>query len=238
MQPYFFPYLGHFSLIANVDSWIVFDVTQYTPKTWISRNRILHPTSGANWVNVPLKNSSISIKIHESRILDLKATAQSTIGKLSHYRHKAPYYKQVEDLVKETFRASANDESLVDLNVNGLDIICKYLDIPFHWTICSKMGLPLRDNLGPGDWALEICSLVGAKAYLNPIGGCSLFSASRFEEKGVSLNFLKTSDFIYNTRPFEFIQNLSIIDVLMWNAPATVREAIKTSVSIEVPPVV
>ena len=31
MQPYFFPYLGHFSLIAAVDEWIVFDVTQYTP---------------------------------------------------------------------------------------------------------------------------------------------------------------------------------------------------------------
>ena len=62
MQPYFFPYLGHFALIANVDAWIVFDVTQYTPKTWINRNRVLHPTSGANWVSVALKNSSISIK--------------------------------------------------------------------------------------------------------------------------------------------------------------------------------
>jgi hypothetical protein len=30
MQPYFFPYLGHFALIAAVDEWVVFDVTQYT----------------------------------------------------------------------------------------------------------------------------------------------------------------------------------------------------------------
>ena len=44
MQPYFFPYLGHFALIANVDAWIVFDVTQYTPRTWINRNRVLHPS--------------------------------------------------------------------------------------------------------------------------------------------------------------------------------------------------
>ena len=29
MQPYFFPYLGHFSLISSVDKWVVFDVTQY-----------------------------------------------------------------------------------------------------------------------------------------------------------------------------------------------------------------
>lgn len=46
MQPYFFPYLGHFSLIAASDAWIVFDVRQYTPRTWMNRNRILHPTGG------------------------------------------------------------------------------------------------------------------------------------------------------------------------------------------------
>src|ERR1700728_2689558 len=103
MQPYFFPYLGHFALIANVDAWIVFDITQYTPKTWISRNRVLHPSSGANWVSVPLRNSSISIKIGEARVLDLAAAAKSTLGKLSHYRRKAPYARQVEEIVESTF---------------------------------------------------------------------------------------------------------------------------------------
>jgi len=53
MQPYFFPYLGHFSLISSVDKWIVFDVTQYTPKTWMNRNRILHPKTG--WQYVPFR---------------------------------------------------------------------------------------------------------------------------------------------------------------------------------------
>ena len=43
MQPYFFPYLGHFALIAHTDAWVVFDITQYTPKTWMNRNRVLHP---------------------------------------------------------------------------------------------------------------------------------------------------------------------------------------------------
>jgi hypothetical protein len=47
MQPYFFPYLGHFGLIAAVDQWIVFDVTQYTPKTW-NRNPSLHPDTSCN----------------------------------------------------------------------------------------------------------------------------------------------------------------------------------------------
>lgn len=232
MQPYFFPYLGHFALIANVDSWVVFDVTQYTPKSWISRNRVLHPAAGTNWINVPLKHSSISIKIHEARILDLNATARSTLGKLSHYRHRAPFYRQVEDLVKATFVACGDDDSLVNLNVHALDRTCEYLGIPFHPQICSHMGLPFPTEMGPGDWAPEICRLIGATSYLNPISGKALFDPKKFHDIGVALAFLSMAEFRYDTKPFEFIPHLSIIDVLMWNSPETVRSALKTCASI------
>src|SRR6516162_1956669 len=160
MQPYFFPYLGHFALIANVDEWIVFDVTQYTPKTWINRNRVLHPASGANWVSVPLKNSSISIRIHEARILDRAAAAKATLGKLSHYRHKAPFARQVEEIVEATFASKGIGDSLAGLDVAGLDTVCAYLGVPFRRTICSELNLSLPEHLGPGEWAPAIAALV------------------------------------------------------------------------------
>lgn len=233
MQPYFFPYLGHFALIANVDAWVVFDVSQYTPKSWISRNRVLHPNSGTNWINVPLENSSRSIKIHEAKVLNLNAAAQSTVGKLSHYRHRAPFYRPVEELVKATFAACGDNDSLVNLNVNGLDILCEYLGIPFQRQICSQMSLPFPTKMGPGDWAPEICRLIGATSYLNPISGKALFDRKKFNEIGVSLAFLSMAEFKYDTGPFKFIAHLSIIDVLMWNSPETVRNAIKMCASID-----
>jgi hypothetical protein len=228
MQPYFFPYLGHFALIANVDAWIVFDVTQYTPKTWMNRNRVLHPSSGANWVSVPLKNSSISIRIHEARVLDVPAAAKSTLGKLSHYRRKAPYARQVEEMVESTFATDGIGDSLVGLNVAGLDAVCAYLGVPFRRTICSKMDLPLPLQLCPGEWAPTIAGLVGAKTYVNPVGGRVLFRAKDFERRGVKLEFLRTEDFVYETGPFAFVPNLSILDVLMWNSPEVVMGALKT----------
>jgi hypothetical protein len=232
MQPYFFPYLGHFALIANVDAWIVFDVTQYTPRTWINRNRVLHPTSGANWVTVALKNSSISIKILEARVLDVAVAAESTLGKLSHYRHKAPYARPVEEIVKATFAAVGDDDSLVALNVAGLDAVCAYLGVPFRPSICSQMNLCLPDQLRPGQWALEISSRVGATTYVNPLGGRALFNVDEFEKRGVALEFMKAQDFVYPTSPFQFIPNLSILDVLMWNSPNVVRNALKMGSTI------
>ena len=41
MQPYFFPYIGYFQLIAAVDLFVVYDNIKYTKKGWINRNRML-----------------------------------------------------------------------------------------------------------------------------------------------------------------------------------------------------
>lgn len=226
MQPYFFPYLGHFSLIANTDAWIVFDVTQYTPKTWMSRNRVLHPVQGWNYVTVPLANSSISIKTFEAKVLDMKKARESVLGKLSHYRRKAPYFSAVEALVHDTFDMDG-DDSLVRLNTRSLQAVCRYLDIPFHYQICSELNLPLPSVMQPGEWALEISALLGASDYINPIGGREIFDPSRFAARGISLHFLKTSEFRYDTQPYQFEPNLSILDVLMWNDPETVMEELR-----------
>ncbi len=46
MQPYFFPYLGYFSLIKHTDLFVLFDTVQYIHHGWIERNRILKQRDG------------------------------------------------------------------------------------------------------------------------------------------------------------------------------------------------
>ena len=231
MQPYFFPYLGHFSLIAAVDEWIVFDVTQYTPKSWMNRNRILHPASGWQYVTVPLANSSISIKTSEARVLGLAEAKSNILGKLSHYKKKAPYYRAVTAIVEEVFDGATGD-SLVHLNVRGLAAVCRYLGIPFSHRICSDLNLSFPEVMRPGDWALEICSMLGATSYLNPASGREIFDVQEFARRGVSLKFAQAGEFVYATGPYGFEPNLSILDVLMWNAPDVVADAARQLVTV------
>jgi hypothetical protein len=232
MQPYFFPYLGHFALIAHVDRWVVFDVTQYTPKAWMNRNRILHPKESWQYISAPIANSSITLRTDQAMLADKKALLASTLGKLSHYRPNAPFYRRVVRLVEETFdQALGND--LVALNASGLARVCDYLEIPFHYDICSKLALPLPENLGPGAWAPTISGLLGADVYLNPVGGRELFSVSDFHTHGVNLEFLDFGTFDYPVKNYVFEPNLSILDVLMWNPAEKVREAIQLHSRIE-----
>ena len=217
MQPYFFPYLGYFSLIASVDKWIVFDVTQYTPKTWMNRNRILHPNAGWQYVTVPLSNSSINIETSEARALDLAATKKAIIGKLAHYKRKAPYFDEVKCIVERAFDDSL-DDSLVGLNVSGLNAVCSYLEIPFSFKICSKLTFDFPTNIKAGGWAPYICQKLGASEYVNPIGGKEIFDRSVFQQNGITLYFAKFDEFKYATPSFNYEPNLSILDVMMWNS--------------------
>jgi hypothetical protein len=43
MQPYFFPYLGYFSLVEHVDVFVLFDTAQFIRHGWVDPNRILKP---------------------------------------------------------------------------------------------------------------------------------------------------------------------------------------------------
>lgn len=225
MQPYFFPYLGHFALIAHTDHWVVFDVTQYTPKSWMSRNRVLHPQAGWNYINLPLSHSSTSILTCDAQVQDVKKGHASVLGKLTHYRRKAPFYQQVVDLVDETFEQT-EERSLARVNARGLAAVCRYLQVPFSFSFCSELALDLHGIDQPGAWAPAISRQLGARSYLNPVGGRALFESEDFSRHGVHLQFMEFFEFPYETLPYTYEPGLSILDVLMWNSPQTVREAL------------
>ncbi len=220
MQPYFFPYLQHFALIEHVDRWVVFDVTQYTPKTWMNRNRVLHPTGGHAYVTVPVQGSSQNRLTRDIRLNDPEVAVRSITGKLQHYRRRAPYYREVLGLVERAFE-ERSDDLLVALDVAALRVACHYLSISFDDVICSELrfdlsGIETRRTVVTADRPA-----VGATEYLNPVGGAALFRAAEFEAAGIRLRFLDLPPMQYEVpAPYAFIPSLSILDVLMWRRPA------------------
>ena len=67
MQPYFFPYIGYFQLIASVDLFIVYDNIKYTKKGWINRNRILLNGKAVPF-SLPLKSASDSLDLRDREL--------------------------------------------------------------------------------------------------------------------------------------------------------------------------
>ncbi len=226
MQPYFFPHLGHFALIASVDRWVVLDVTQYTPKTWMNRNRVLHPNESWMYVTVPVSHASRNKLIREVVLNDPERSLIAIQGKLAHYRKKAPHYDVVVGIVEQAF-AGRSGNSLAALDISALRTVCDYLEIGFEFDLSSEMGLDLASVAHPGQWALRISEQLRAHEYVNPIGGAGLFRPAEFDESGIRLTFLDIPPMAYDSGPYQFVPSLSVIDVLMWNDPVDVRKFIE-----------
>jgi len=221
MQPYFFPYIGYFDLIRRVDAWVVFDVVKYQEKSWMNRNRILHPTSGWQYVSVPVAQSSGQL-IADTLIHDRPGSRDRILRQLGHYRSGgAPFFDAVRNLVGDSFAITS--DSLCDLNVRAMELVCTYLGLTFSPRLLSRQRLDLPPISNAGSWALEISAALGADEYINLPGGTEYLDPEAFQRRGIKLTFAQCADFHYPTGKYAFVERLSILDILMWNAPGQVR---------------
>lgn len=227
MQPYFFPWLGHFDLINWADEWIVFDTAQYMRHHWVSRNRILHPTAGWQYITVPVRKHHRDTPINQIQIAMETDWRERILRQLQHYKREAPYYKQVIGFLEECF--SAATPSLSETNVLTLRKTCQRLGITTSFRVLSQMNLVLEGVIeGPGDWALEISRAVGAGEYINPSGGAALFDESKFAAHNIKLIIQSFTNMIYSCGAYQFEPGLSIIDVMMWNSPEQIKHYLDT----------
>ncbi|WP_018249185.1 WbqC family protein [Orenia marismortui] len=218
MQPYFLPYIGYFQLINQVDKFILYDDVNYINRGWINRNRILL-NGEAHMITLALSGASQSKLINQIVIHDGERQKKKLLKTIRHAYVKAPYYDQVFPLIEEIM---LNDESnLVKFIEFSLKGIANYLDFNTEFIISSKIK---KDNELIGqNKILEICKELEAGIYINPIGGYELYSKEEFIREGIELYFIKAEDIKYKQYKNEFIPNLSIIDILMFNSKDKIK---------------
>lgn len=218
MQPYLFPYIGYFQLISAVDKFVIYNDVNFINKGWINRNRIL--VNGKDYLfRVNLSGASQNKLINEITVLNELRNTEVFLETIKHSYSKAPYYNVIVELIKKIL--SIKEERLDKFIANSLFEITAYLGIKTELIFSSD--LKKNNNLRGQDKILEICKLLKASEYLNPIGGTDIYNKEKFRENGIKLYFLKTKAIAYEQFKNEFVPNLSIIDVLMFNSKEDVK---------------
>lgn len=218
MQPYFFPYLGYWQLINAVDKYVVYDDVNFIKGGWISRNNILL-NGGRHLITLPLHKASSFKKINEIEVTKDQIALMKVIKLLENAYQKAPYFETVMPMIKALI---LNNRNIAMLNYNSIIEINKYLEIDTKIILSSNLK---KDNTLKGeDKVIHINRLLGADTYINAVGGKSLYKEQRFKENGLELYFLNMGDVTYKQFGDTFIDNLSIIDALMFNDAEKIRE--------------
>ncbi len=216
MQPYFFPYLGYWQLLANVDKYIVYDDVTYIKGGWINRNNFLI-NGQKKLLTMQLEKASSYVLIKDIVIKDDFSKFLKTIE--MGYK-KAPFFEDVFNLLKEI--CQFQDKKLGTFLFNSHKKICEYLEINTE-LILSSLFEKNSEQKGK-DKVISICKQFRADEYINAIGGQSLYDKKEFAENGIKLNFLQANLKVYKQFKNEFVAGLSIIDIMMFNSKKNIKE--------------
>jgi hypothetical protein len=216
MQPYLFPYIGYFQLVAAADLFVLYDDVHYIKKGWINRNRIL--LQGAEHVfTLPCLNASQNKLINEvlvdwssKELRKMRATLETA------YR-KAPFFEQVYPLVQGVLELSG-PATVAEVAAQSIKAVCAYLGIDTPVVTSSQQPYQ-NTHLRKGARLVDIVQQEGGDHYLNAIGGEALYSKDFFAQYDIALQFVKPRPIHYAqpTPDGGFVPWLSIIDVLMYN---------------------
>jgi hypothetical protein len=223
MQPYFMPYIGYFQLIAAVDIFIVYDNIKYTKKGWINRNRMLLNGADAMF-SLPLKKGSDSLDVVE-RELGAEFDRSKLLNQFKGAYGRAPQFELTYPVLERIVQHE--EGNLFRYIHHSIVQMCEHLGINTEIRISSE--ILIDHELKGQDKVLALCKASGVDAYINTIGGVELYVKGDFRIQGIDLRFIKSRPFEYAQFGDAFLPWLSIIDVLMFNPLAVVRECIATN---------
>ncbi len=219
MQPYLFPYLGYFQLIALSDVFVLGDDLQFVKGSWMNRNRIL-VNGQPKLITFPLKKGHQTERINQRWLCDdFDKEAEALMTTLERCYAKAPQRDTVLPLIRGILQCP--ERNLALFTENALRCLCAYMNIRTPIYRGSSLGLPAKMEMQ--DRVIQITHRMDGELYLNPIGGMDLYCPARFRADGLLLRFLRMDDIAYPQLKHPFVPSLSIIDVLMFNS----REALK-----------
>jgi hypothetical protein len=212
-QPNYMPWTGYFYKMMLCDRFIFADDLQYTTQSYINRVRI-KTAHGEKWLTVPvLSRGKGRLKIKEIRI------AQSENWQHKHWRtlylnyKHAPFFDRYAGYFEKLYQRKWT--YLVDLNMEILSFIMKTLDITCSVARSSEYSVPASQ-------------INGGTEYISGESGRIYLDETDFKKKGISLNYTHFKTTRYRQQFDGFLPNLSIIDLLLNEGPASKSHLLKS----------
>lgn len=216
MQPYFFPYIGYFQLIAASDVFVLHDDVQFIKGGWVNRNRILF-NGESRMITFPVRKDAYDLPINARSYVNDKQARKDIINLIKQAYAKAPCYSQVFPMLDELLMFE--DRNVARFNENLIRHIANFIGL--RCRIITSSGIDKDNCLTGAARVLDMCKRLETTEYTNPIGGAQLYQQESFQKCGITLRFLEAQNEPYEQRGDAWVPFLSIIDVLMFN---TVQE--------------
>jgi len=219
MQPYFFPYLGYYQMFGAVDKFVLLDDVNFIMRGYINRNSIL--INGASHkFSIPLQQPSQNKLINETKLNFSSKDRENFLKTITLAYKKAPFYNDFYSILEDIILNSQDD--LTKFLKYSFEKVKTYLSLNTEILISSEIK---KDNtLKAQDRIIEINKQLNSTMYINAIGGVELYNREDFKKENIELKFIKMKDVKYPQFKNDFVANLSMIDVLMFNSKEEIKD--------------
>lgn len=214
MQPYLFPYLGYFQLIAHADRFVIGDDFPWVRGGWINRNRVLE-RGDITMFTVPVAAAPAELPIGQRHLTDeYPEYRRRLLARLRHGYARAPQADEVLPLLDEWLLKDERD--LLTVIMHALRGICAYLGIVTPILLSSERPTTSWRGI---ERVIRLVRAFEGTRFLNPPGGRALYDRATFAAGGLDLAFLDPELPAYpQVGGGTFVPGLSILDVL-FNVP-------------------
>lgn len=205
-----------------VDRFVIYDDVTYIKGGWINRNKILVSGKPARFT-VPLEGAGSNVLIKDLRVSDKRSWLRKTLKTIEQNYRRAPNFEAAFNLIESVLQTKS--DFYIEVLINGLEGLRDYLGLDAELVIASKEhgGSKAKSQAR----VVEICRSEKADRYINAIGGKGLYDRESFRACGIELLFLKSREIRYPQFQSDFVDGLSIVDVLMFNSPDEIDPLLK-----------
>ncbi len=183
-QPEFFPWLGYFDKIRQVDAVVFLDNVQFKKRYFENRNRIRMPNNEEGWIRIPVQTKGkYTQNINEVLIDETQPWQRKLMESLRMHYAKSPYWDFIGPDIMDVIQ---NDwVKLADFNIAIIQLFMKKLGLEKPTILGSTLGTTTHGS----DLILEICQKVHANFYLSGRDGRSYMDLKPFQDAGVEVDF-------------------------------------------------
>lgn len=199
MQPYFFPYLGYFQLIKEVDTYVNLDHVAFMKRSYMTRNTLKNDIP----ININVSGGSQNKSCTEVKVLDDDKWWSKFYKTLDINYKKSPNYSRVITQIIDPL-CYWNQNTISEFNLDAIKLICNYLDIKTKFIDTSEGITSNPKNKGLQD----ITKHFGGTTYINAIGGQKLYNKEDFASQNIDLKFIQMDEIEVDN------QYASILDLL------------------------
>jgi WbqC-like protein family len=207
IQPSFIPWRGFFDIIHDVDVFVFLDDVQYTKRDWRNRNKIKTP-GGTKWIVVPVVGG-IQQLIHETRIDYSQDWVARHIKTIHHSYAASPFYGSYRETLLDIYKKKF--ETISELNIFATKLISRLLGIEVEFVNSTDLHTAgAKENK-----LIDICSQIGAEAYLSGPTAQNYIDATKFDKADILLVYKNYDGYPeYSQRWGGYDPYVSIIDLL------------------------